>query len=108
MMCRLPEPSRFVIRREFSGHMRAIRTGRQLRAAVRAGPYCWPGGHQALYLTSDGGCLCHHCVVEHIDEVLASIRHDIHDGWQVSGVHTAAEFPDVQSCACCGTEFEIC
>lgn len=63
-----------------------ITTGRELRATLRAGEYCWPGGYPMYFITSDGAALSFEAVRAELRNVLDSIRHKSRDGWQVVAV----------------------
>ena len=48
-------------------------------------PYAWPGGYKLVFLTSDGGLLCHRCIKEEFKSVVWSIKNGVDDGWRVVG-----------------------
>lgn len=52
-----------------------ITTISDLRAAVRNGPFAWPGGYQMRFICSDGESMCFDCVTAHKREVLHAITH---------------------------------
>lgn len=43
-----------IVRPAFRRTFREIRTGRELRATLRAGAYAWPGGYTIALICSDG------------------------------------------------------
>ncbi len=57
----------------------------EFRAAVRHGPYAWPGGYPLFFLCDDGAALCCDCVKAERRQILESIAHNQHDGWRVIG-----------------------
>ena len=72
-------------RYEYNYTYRNIKSGRQLRANLRAGQYAWPGGYTMAFWTSDGAHLCFDCVQDNLYEVTWAIRHKCNDGWRVVG-----------------------
>jgi hypothetical protein len=85
----------------YAWHFRKIRTGRQLRACLRAGDHAWPGGYALYYLTSDGAALCPTCVRNELRSVTDSIRNKIDDGWRVTNLVSAAELVEPDTCDHC-------
>lgn len=65
------------------------------RAAVRNGPYAWPGGYPMFFVTSDGAALSFDAVKSERRNVLESIRDHADDGWRVVGVDINWEDPDL-------------
>lgn len=63
--------------------MPMIKTISDFRAAVRNGPYAWPGGYPLFFLCDDGGALCPACVKTERRNILESIAHKQSDGWRV-------------------------
>lgn len=58
-----------------------INTISDLRAAVRNGPYAWPGGYQMRFICSDGESMCFDCVAHGSRrEVLEALNERIRDG----------------------------
>ena len=85
-------------------HHPVIRTGRDFRESLRAGPYAWPGGYAVVYVCDDGAALCAKCAKSEAPLILRSIHAGIRDGWRVIGCQTvevADEFGD-ETCAHCG------
>lgn len=39
-----------------------IKNTTDLKVALRAGPYAWPGGYPTYFIAADGEPLCHNCV----------------------------------------------
>jgi hypothetical protein len=66
------------------GH-RDINTTHDLRAALRYGPYAWPGGYQMYFITDDGAALSFEAVRQEYRQVAYAIRHQLRDGWRVVG-----------------------
>lgn len=56
---------------------------RDLKQALRAGPYTFPGCYPLYFVTSDGGALSFQSVQENFRAVLDSMRSKTDDGWQV-------------------------
>lgn len=56
------------------------------RAAVRNGPYAWPGGYPLYFVCDDGAALCCKCVKTERRNILESVAHKTRDGWRVVGL----------------------
>ena len=56
------------------------------RAAMRRGPYAWPGGYPCYFLTSDGAALSFAAARENCGVILRAIHARTSDGWRVIGV----------------------
>ena len=70
-------------------------TTHDLKNALRAGPYAWPGGYPLFFITSDGAALSFDAVRQEIRQVIWSIRHGVNDGWRVVAVDVNWEDPDL-------------
>lgn len=62
-----------------------IKTLSDFRAAMRNGPYAWPGGYPLYFITNDGAALSFEAVRENLRLVIDSIANDMRDGWRVIG-----------------------
>lgn len=82
-----------------------INTISQFRAAVRQGPYAWPGGYPLFFICDDGAALCCKCVKSERRNILESIVHNQRDGWRVVGQDINWEDPVLQ-CEHCNTQIE--
>ena len=60
-------------------------TTKQLKEAIRHGPYSWPGGYPIYFVTEDGGALSYNTVKQEYKRILYSVRHNDNDGWRVIG-----------------------
>jgi len=65
--------------------MPEIRTISDFRAAVRHGPYAWPGGYPLYFLCDDGAALCCDCAKAERRNVLEAIACKARNGWRVVG-----------------------
>lgn len=63
-----------------------ITTTKQLKAALRTGPYAWPGGYPLYFIASDGAALSFQAVRDNFRSVLWSIRNKANDGWRVTAI----------------------
>ncbi len=72
----------------------------QFRAAVRQGPYAWPGGYPLYAIADDGGLLCWDCLKTQRRLILESLRDRTRDGWAVMAVEVLWEGPD-ECCSHC-------
>lgn len=84
-------------------HHETIRTGREFRETLRAGPYAWPGGYPLALLMSDGETLCFDCGKTEGRQIIQSIRLADRSGWRAIGCFIHWEGP-AEICAHCGAE----
>lgn len=75
---------------------------RQLRDQLITSPYAWPGGYPMFALTSDGGCLCKHCVKSEAKSIGFTYGSD---GWAIAGLDVNWEDPSL-FCDHCGDPIE--
>jgi hypothetical protein len=69
-----------------------------LKQALRAGPYAWPGGYPLFFLTADGSVLSFAAVREELRQVLCAVRQPGTDPWwEIVAIGTNWEEPDL----CC-------
>lgn len=66
-------------------------TTKDFRAALRNGPYAWPGGYPLYFVTDDGEALSFAAARENYRTIVRSMRDDARDGWTVVGVDTNYE-----------------
>lgn len=52
-----------------------------LKAAVRNGPYAWPGGYPLIYIMYDGEVLCHKCIKDNYKLVAKATHDKDKSGW---------------------------
>ena len=63
--------------------MTAYMTTTDLKQALRAGKYTWPGCYPLYFITSDGAALSFEAVRGNLRSVLWSIKNQVNDGWRV-------------------------
>ena len=63
-------------------------------------PYAWPGMYEYIFLTSDGGLLCHKCIKEEFKSVVWSMKNKVNDGWRVVGYDIEVNYDDGDFCNC--------
>lgn len=80
-----------VIRETYSRHYREIKNTQQMRATLRAGAFCWPGGYPLYLWTNDGVSLCFACGRREYRNISRSIKTRANDGWRVVGTDTNFE-----------------
>lgn len=56
------------------------------RAAMRHGPYAWPGGYPCYFVTSDGEALSFDSARSNRRNILESIANGWNDGWNIIGM----------------------
>lgn len=69
-----PGPLGAPLRPHYARHFRAIETGAQLRATLRAGPCAWPGGYALYFVTSDGAVLSFKAARDNLALCIGAIR----------------------------------
>jgi hypothetical protein len=72
-----------------------IETISDFRAAMRNGPYAWPGGYPLFFVTHDCAALSFKAVKENRRQILHAIANKSHDGWRVIGLEINWEDPDL-------------
>jgi hypothetical protein len=89
----------------YSQGQRNIDNTQQLKAALRHGPYAWPGGYPLFFIANEGEALCFDCVRENLREVLSAITQGTNGGWKIVGV--GVNYED-NACFCdhCGEQIE--
>ena len=61
----------------------------ELKQALRAGPYAWPGGYPLYFLAADGSALSFDAVRREIRQVIRALRHPGTDrDWQIVAIST--------------------
>jgi hypothetical protein len=64
-----------------------IETISDFRAAIRSGPYAWPGGYPLYFVTSDGAALSFKAAKAERRQILEALRNnDRSSGWHVCGM----------------------
>lgn len=63
-----------------------IKTISDFRAAMRHGPYAWPGGYPCFFVTNDGAALSFAAAKAERRNILEAIRDKDHSGWRVVAV----------------------
>lgn len=72
-----------------------IKTLSDFRAAMRNGPFAWPGGYPLYFITDDGAALSFKAVKENLRLIIDSVANDLNDGWKVVGVDVNWEDSDL-------------
>jgi hypothetical protein len=68
----------------------------EIKAALRNGPYAWPGGYPLYFVTSDGGVLSFAAARENWREIVSSHLSNHRDsGWHVASWDTNWEDPEL-------------
>lgn len=77
----------------------------QVKAAIRNGPFVWPGGYPLLAIMEDGENLCIPCLHREFRSIVRATLRGYWREWVLAGVDVYWEGPPVQ-CAHCGTTVE--
>lgn len=73
-----------------------INTISDFRAAMRNGPYAWPGGYPLFFVTNNGDILSFKGAKQNIRNILEALKEDnIISGWRVSSLVINWEEPDL-------------
>lgn len=67
----------------------------QVKAALRSGPYAWPGGYPLYFLTTDGQALSFDAVRERWRDVVSAALADCRDGWRLAACDVNWEASDL-------------
>ncbi len=89
------------LREDYRRVVPEISNTRDLRASLRV-RYVFPGGYELIWFTRDGGCLCYQCVKDNYRQVSNSVRHGLHDGWNVVAVDVTSNYDESSVCDHCG------
>ena len=69
---------------------------KQVKQALRSGPYAWPGGYPTYFVTADGAALSHAAVRGEWREIVgAHLTGNRRGGWYVAGADVNWEDPDL-------------
>lgn len=83
-----------------------INNTKELKQALRNGPYAWPGGYNTYFIAADCEPLCHDCVKDNYRLVLGEMRYPTwHDQWRPVAVDINYEDTDLH-CAHCEKPIE--
>lgn len=83
------------VRATYSRTPRELKTLTDVKAALRAGPYAWPGGYQMYFITRDGAALSFEAVREQFRNIVYDFLHDVSTGWRVEAVEINYEDGDL-------------
>lgn len=87
------------LRAKFQWQTPTIETTHQLKAALRAGKYAWPGKYRLAFVTAKRTFLSFEAVRKELESVIRSIRQDRTDGWRVIGLGDVEHLEDPVYCA---------
>ena len=83
-----------------------INNTKELKDALRAGPYAWPGGYPTYFIAADCEPLCHDCVKNNFKQVIyETYRPRQGDMFRVVGQEINYEDTDLH-CAHCEKQIE--
>jgi hypothetical protein len=72
-----------------------VETIKDLKKALRDGPYAWPGGYPCYFITDDGAALSFDAVKEELKRIMWSIKTEDRGGWRVIGLDVNYEDPSL-------------
>jgi hypothetical protein len=95
-------------RYQYKGYYRNIDNTRKLKALIREGQYCFPGGYAIIPFTSNGEAVCLDCIKENLSSCLWSIHNNVNDDWRIIGLDTYYGMEDNGETICsnCGKNWE--
>lgn len=82
-----------------------INNTKELKQALRDGPYAWPGGYNTYFIADDGEALCHTCVKDNFRQVLTAVIWQSANGWHTVAVDINYEDEHLY-CAHCEEKIE--
>jgi hypothetical protein len=60
----------------------------EIKRALRAGPYAWPGGYPLFFLTAEGAALSFEAARKEWRNIVAThLRRDTRSGWFIIATH---------------------
>ena len=74
-----------------------IKTGKDFRAAIKQGPYAWPGGYPTFFIMSDGEALSFNDAKKNAKQIIRAIRDDDRSGWRAVAFEINWEDNDLYS-----------
>lgn len=92
------------LRERFAWQTPQIETPQQLKAALRAGKYAWPGKYRLTFITAAYTYLSFEAVRQELGKVITSIREQRIDGWRVIGLRDVESHDDPIYCAHTGEQ----
>lgn len=72
-----------------------IRSISDFRAAMRHGPYAWPGGYPLYFITSDGAALSFKSAKAERRNIIEAIHDRSNNGWRVVAMEINWEDADL-------------
>ncbi len=93
------------LRVNYSRGMRDITSVADLKAALRNGPYAWPGGYPFYFIASDGEALSFDSVREELRNVIGAIQAGDNSGWRIIACDVNYEDTELY-CAHSGKQIE--
>lgn len=57
----------------------------QIKTALRAGPYAWPGGYPLFFVTQDGAALSFDAAQAEFRNIVWDHLNDASTGWRIAG-----------------------
>lgn len=63
-----------------------------LKAALRQGPYAWPGGYPLYFITSDGMTISFETARRFFRSIMWSIKNECDDGWRICELPSFAKW----------------
>lgn len=91
----LSETRLTLVRENYDKPHRIIETVSDVKSALRYGNYSDVGGYPLFFITSDGSALSFESARDNFYQVCYSIKHDINDGWKITGVDINYEDNDL-------------
>lgn len=92
------------LRARFAWQTQHIETTQQLKAALRAGKYAWPGKYRLAFITAAYTYLSFEAVRQELKSVISSIREQRIDGWRVIGLRDVDSHDEPVYCAHSGEQ----
>ena len=92
------------VRKRYAGCRPRVESLQDVKAALRAGEFAFPGGYQLFFITRDGGVLSFDAARAEFANVAWDFMHDASTGWRVDAVGCAADLEEPVYCDHTGAE----
>jgi hypothetical protein len=92
------------LRARYAWHSRTLGSLAEVKAALRAGPYAWPGGYECFFITADGAVLSYEAARDEFRQIVWDYLHNASTGWRVVALGCMAECGEPVVCDHTGCE----
>jgi hypothetical protein len=72
-----------------------IKTVSDFRAAMRSGPYAWPGAYPLFFITAEGDPISFEGARANLRQIIDAIGNGLPNGWRIVALDVNWENPDL-------------